>query len=84
MVPAVDDAGPLEPGVFATTRSNTAWPRTPFCARCNRATVAGDLRPSKLPVRVSLAPTSVAVTAPDPAIVAIMAVSIGTGDNRVR
>src|SRR4051812_7385701 len=44
--------------------------------------VAGDLRPSNVPLIVSLFPESSAVTEPRPATVLAMAVVIGTGDRR--
>ena len=46
------------------------------------AAEAGDLRPSNVPVTASVLPVSTADTDPEPAIVACMETSIGTGDNR--
>src|SRR5688572_27191096 len=48
------------------------------------AVVAGDLRPSNVPLSDSVVPLSVAVTLPLPAMVLCMATSIGTVDNRAR
>jgi hypothetical protein len=61
----------------------TSGPRTPRTElRCNAAVVAGDFNCSKLPLSVSLFPSSVAATDPFPLIVACMVRSIGTGESR--
>jgi hypothetical protein len=44
--------------------------------------VAGERKPSNVPVMLSCFPESVAVIEPDPATVDIIVTSIGTGDNR--
>src|SRR5258706_9313242 len=54
----------------------------PLGPRLMWASVAGDLRPLKVPLTVSLLPTSIAVRFPDPATFACMAISIGTGESR--
>src|SRR4026209_561120 len=75
---------PLVPSVFVTVRSNATGPRTPLTGLLwSCAIVAGDRRPSNVPVMASLLPVSTADTVPDPAIVACIDTSIGTGDSRV-
>jgi hypothetical protein len=44
--------------------------------------VAGERKPSNVPVMLSRFPESVTVIEPDPATVDIIVTSIGTGDNR--
>src|SRR5438093_7112860 len=73
---------PLVP--FVAVRSSTAGPRTPRWPLWIFAIVAGDFRPSKVPLTVSFRPARTALTDPEPAIVAIIAVSMGTGDSLVR
>jgi hypothetical protein len=74
---------PLVPSAF-TARSKITGPRTPLTGlRWSCAIVAGERRPSKVPVTASLVPVSTAEAVPDPAIVACIDTSIGTGASRV-
>src|SRR6185295_2081878 len=75
----------LAPSVFVTARSSTFGPRTPRVGLLwTCAIVAGDFKPSNVPVTASLVPVSVAETDPEPATVACIDTSIGTGDSRAR
>ena len=68
-----------------TVRSAITGPRTPAIGLlCICAMVAGDFRPSKLPLIASLVPVNAAVTDPEPATVACMTTSRAMGDNRAR
>ena len=66
-----------------TVSSNTTGPRTPRVGLlCTCAMVAGPRSPSNVPVTASLVPVRSAEAEPDPATVACIAMSMGTGDNR--
>ncbi len=60
-------------------------PRMPaFGLRWRCATVTGDFNPVKVPLIVNVLPFTVAVTDPEPAIVASIGASTGTIDRRAR
>src|SRR5262245_34035257 len=74
---------PLVPSAF-TARSKITGPRTPLTGlRWSCAIVAGERRPSKVPVTARLVPVSTAEAVPDPAIVACIDTSMVTGASRV-
>src|SRR6185436_1057869 len=74
----------IEPFVaLVISRVPIASPRTPRARPAfSLAVVAGDLRPSKVPVTDSFAPVSVAVAEPNPATVFRIPPSIGTVASR--
>ena len=71
-------------GAFSTIRSNSTGPRIPLAPKCTCAIVAALFIPANVPLTDSRVPVSVAITTPDPVMLAAVELSTGTGVRRAR